>query len=294
MDVVITYVDGLDPVWRQSYESCLGKVVLEKRYRDWGTLKYLLRGIEECMPFIDNVFLVVSSASQVPAWASEHLRVVLHSDIIPAEFLPVFNSTAIEMFLHRIPGLSEEYIYFNDDFFPLNPMTAEDFFSDGKIRLNFSPHRHVSNQYMRHVCNSDALARKALGLGPSGTFMRPQHSCAPMLRSESEKLFSAVESEILSSVTRTREDCNVNQYLFQDYLYYKGLALRRQFGTGHISLAVGPLCRIKWLVRHSSAKIMCINDVQMSQRRFERYRAGLLSAFDAKFPKPSRFELRGH
>ncbi len=290
MDVVITYVDGLDPLWRQSYETCLGKVLLEKRYRDWGTLKYLLRGIEQCMPFIDNVFLVVSGESQVPSWVSERLKVVLHSDIIPSEFLPVFNSTAIEMFLHRIPGLSEQYIYFNDDFFPLNPMSATDFFEDGKIRLNFSPHRHVSNQYMRHVRNSDALARKALELPAAPTFLRPQHSCAPMLRSGSERVYAAVEKEILSSVTRTREDRNLNQYLFQDYLYYKGLTLRRTFRTGHISLALGPLCRIKWLVLHSKVKVMCINDVQMSSRRYRRYRRGLLEAFETKFPRRSRFE----
>ena len=57
------------------------------------------------MPFVRNVHLVVSGKTQVPEWASDRLKVVTHRDIIPEEFLPTFNSTTIEMFLHRIPEL---------------------------------------------------------------------------------------------------------------------------------------------------------------------------------------------
>ena len=133
MDAVITYVDGNDPVWKQDYEKTTNVPVMQKRFRDWGTLKYLLRGIECRMPFIRNVYLVVSHPSQVPDWADcENLKVVLHKDIIPAEFLPTFNCNPIEMHLHRIPGLDEEYLYFNDDMFPVGDCRPEDFFRDGK------------------------------------------------------------------------------------------------------------------------------------------------------------------
>ena len=69
MDIVITYVNGADPVWQEEYRRTLSVPPIVKRYRDFDTLKYLLRGIETNMPFIKNVFLVVSSESQVPAWA---------------------------------------------------------------------------------------------------------------------------------------------------------------------------------------------------------------------------------
>lgn len=69
MDIVITYVDGNDPVWQKDYEEYAAVPAMTKRYRDWGTLKYLLRGIQQKMPYIRNVFLVVSHESQVPAWA---------------------------------------------------------------------------------------------------------------------------------------------------------------------------------------------------------------------------------
>ena len=55
MDIVITYVDGNDPLWREDYERCLNVPLLNKRYRDWGTLRYLFRGIEKYMPYIRNV-----------------------------------------------------------------------------------------------------------------------------------------------------------------------------------------------------------------------------------------------
>ena len=119
MDIVITYVDGNDPVWKQDYEKYTNVPVMQKRFRDWGTLKYLLRGIEVNMPFIRNVYLVVSHPSQVPQWAdTQNLKIVLHKDIIPEEYLPTFNCNPIEMHLHRIDGLDEEYLYFNDDMFP--------------------------------------------------------------------------------------------------------------------------------------------------------------------------------
>ena len=66
MDVVITYVDGLDPLWQRDYEECTNIPILEKRFRDWGTLRYLMRGIAVNMPFIRKVHLVVARDSQVP------------------------------------------------------------------------------------------------------------------------------------------------------------------------------------------------------------------------------------
>ena len=133
MDIVITYVNGLDPVWQREYEEHTNQPVLEKRFRDWGTLRYLFRGIEFNMPFIRKVHLVVARDSQVPEWINrDEVHIVLHKDIIPAEHLPTFNSNTIEMHLHRIEDLDEEYLYFNDDIFPMKPCRPTDFFRGGK------------------------------------------------------------------------------------------------------------------------------------------------------------------
>ncbi len=73
MDAIITYVNGLDPIWQESYDKFAGAPAITKRYRDWGTLKYLLRGIENCIPAVKNVFLLVSSDSQVPELSLIHI-----------------------------------------------------------------------------------------------------------------------------------------------------------------------------------------------------------------------------
>ena len=153
MDVVITYVNGLDPVWRSEYERCTNTPILEKRFRDWGTLKYLFRGIEVNMPFVRKVHLVVSGESQVPEWINrESVNVVLHKDIIPEQFLPTFNCNPIEIHLHCIADLDEEFIYFNDDIFPVLPLKPEDFFRDGKGGKNHKYPTVILEHAKCHAC----------------------------------------------------------------------------------------------------------------------------------------------
>ena len=291
MDIVITYVDGNDPVWKQDYEKYTNVPVMQKRFRDWGTLKYLLRGIETYMPFIRNVYLVVSHPSQVPQWAeTSQLNIVLHQDIIPNEYLPTFNCNPIEMHLHRIPGLDEEYLYFNDDLYPLAPCRSEDFFRDGKGVLKFSSHFIVSGMY-KHICkNSDSLARKALGMKSSWRFIRPQHTCTAMLKSQCEQLYSQCEKEILSSLTRTRTADNLNQYLFLDYQYYKGLMINEKISNKHFSVALASPQKLYDYIMKPSSNLMCVNDVNLSEERYEALREAMIRAFEKKFPSKSRFE----
>lgn len=363
MDIVITYVDGLDPLWQKDYESAVGRAPLTKRFRDWGTLKYLLRGIERYMPFIRNVYLVVSRHSQVPAWVNtDNLKTVLHEDIIPSEYLPIFNSAAIEMFLHRIEGLDEEYIYFNDDIFPLSDCKSTDFFvgpeysiastkpvenmsgicqSDGhagygavspdsdndvdvdvnnevdndvdvNVEVDMSDTSDASRcerdvtvkavngfskcwlpigMFRKHTCNSDFLARKALGTKSMLPFVRPQHSCNAMLRSECEALSNILEKEIRDSISTVREPKNLNQYLFLDYMYYGGKTINRRRSNRHFSLATASLKSITDFILNPDRSFACINDVQMSDEKFETFRKGIVDAFECRLPQKSAYEL---
>lgn len=292
MDAVITYVNGLDPVWQADYDKYVGLPREEKRFRDWGTLKYLLRGIETCMPFIENVFLVVSSDSQVPVWADRnHLKVVLHGDIIPEGILPVFNSCTIEMFLHRIPGLDEEFIYFNDDMFPLSECKRTDFFAEGRGAMGFSRSLFAGNMYKRQCKVSSDMARKALGLGRSPFFIRPQHICSPMLVSASAEAYAALEEDILASASRTRNAGNPNQYLYLDYMYFSGRAINRRISNKHLSQAVYSGEQIADYILHPSTGFACINDVTMPDDRYETMRQAMVTAFETRFPDKSRFEL---
>lgn len=292
MDVVITYVNGNDPVWKSDYEKYTQVPVMQKRFRDWGTLKYLLRGIEVNMPFIRNVYLVVSHPSQVPEWADkENLKIVLHKDIIPEEFLPTFNCNPIEMHLHRIDGLDEEYLYFNDDLFPLAPCKATDFIRDGKGVLKFSRHFIASGMYKQICRNSDAAARQALDMQSSVTFIRPQHTCTPMFRSQCEELYQKLEPAILNSLTRTRSAKNLNQYLFLDYQYYKGLMIDEKISNKHFSVALVSPEKLRSFILNPTQKLICVNDVHLSDKRYGMLQKAMIAAFEQKFPVKSRFEL---
>ena len=291
MDIVITYVNGNDPVWQKDYEKFTKVPVMEKRFRDWGTLQYLLRGIEKHMPFIRKVFLVVSHRSQIPEWVDEsNLDVVLHEDFVPQEYLPTFNCNTLEMNLHRIKGLDEQYLYFNDDLFPVRDCKPGDFYRDGKALIGFTKHYWGTGMFKQICRNSDALARKALGMPVSRSFIRPQHICAPMLKSECEKMCGIVAEDIAASYTRTREGRNYNQYMFTDYLFYQGKALSEKISIKHLSVAVSSASRIRKAIEAPSRNLICINDVRLSEKRYEKLRNTVIDAFEKKFPQKSRFE----
>jgi hypothetical protein len=113
------------------------------RFSDHGELRYLLRSIEANAPFIDRIFLLTNG--QRPQWINQDhpkLRFVTHREIFPdPSVLPTFNSSAIETNLHRIPQLSDDFIYLNDDFFFGRPVTKQDFMTgDGRYRLYVEAH----------------------------------------------------------------------------------------------------------------------------------------------------------
>ena len=292
MDIVITYVNNLDAEWQKDYEKYTNTPILEKRFRDWGTLKYLMRGIEKNMPFIRKVHLVVARESQIPAWINrENVNIVLHSDIIPVEYLPTFNCNPIEMHLHRIKGLDEEYLYFNDDFFPLKPLKPTDFFNNGCGILGISRHMLALNMFKKICRNSNRIARKALSLKPSLFFLRPQHICSPMLKSECEELYNKVKSDIAASMTLTRESNNLNQYLFLDYMYLKGKLRNKRLSKKHFSLGIASKSEMRKFLGNPTHSLVCINDVQMSEKSYIDIRKSLLETFEHILPNKSKYEL---
>lgn len=290
MDIVITYVNGLDPVWREQYVKFVGKTILDKHFRDWGTLKYLFRGIERYMPFIDRIFLVVSGPSQVPEWVSDKLRIVYHKDIIPDKLLPVFNAAAIELFIHRIPDLDEQFIYFNDDFFPLQPSVKEDFFVGDKIKAYCKKHWLINNIYKHHCFNSDRLARKIAGISSCKSFIRPQHVCAPMLKSHNKYVFDSVEEELMQNITRIRSSVNCNNYLYTDYLFFTGKTIQQKLSKKHFSMAAASPSRISGFLAEPDRKFACINDVQMTDKKFNLFRDAILDSFERLLPEKSSYE----
>ena len=292
MDIVITYVNGLDPVWQAEYAKHTNTPILEKRFRDWGTLKYLFRGIEKNMPFIRKVHLVVSGESQVPEWLNRNeVNVVLHEDIIPEQLLPTFNCNPIEMHLHNIEDLDEEYLYFNDDIFPLKQCKATDFFCEVRGILGMSHHIFSIDMFKKICRNSDHSARRALGLKPGLLFLRPQHICTPMLKSEVKALYDKIGDEIVGSMTTTRSAKNLNQYLYLDYMYLKGRIINRRQPSRHFSMGVASPEKIESYLRNPKRALVCINDVQLSDNKYRAMHEMLHRTFEQVFPDKSKYEI---
>ena len=125
LDVVYTYVNDSSPSHRAARnESSQSFAADTMRYRDWNELLYSMRTVyRRAMVdgLVRKVHIVVAHQDQVPHWlnaSDPRISIVLHSQIFPADepdALPTFNSHAIESVLHRIPGLSRFFVYFNND-----------------------------------------------------------------------------------------------------------------------------------------------------------------------------------
>lgn len=120
IDAVFTYVNGSDPAIIK--RNCKYGVIAHDRARDIGQLRYAMRSAYMHAPYIRNFIVVISGPkeSQIPSWLDEShpkVQIVQDEEIWDnIENLPSMNSNAIEWATMNIPGLSEVYLYFNDDF----------------------------------------------------------------------------------------------------------------------------------------------------------------------------------
>ncbi len=129
IDIVYLWVDGSDPRWQARRQLALRKNAFQQpgsmgryadvqgRYRDNDELRFNLRALERFFPDHGHIYIVTDN--QAPAWLQTHagLTLIDHRDLLPAAALPVFDSGHIESYLHHIPGLSERFLYLNDDVF---------------------------------------------------------------------------------------------------------------------------------------------------------------------------------
>lgn len=140
IDIIIPWVDEKDIEWEQDRRkwaiSC-GEDEFDTsnvRFQSWDNLHLWFRSIEECMPWVNKIFLI--TCGHLPEFINKHckkLEIIKHSDYIPQEYLPTFNSNTIEMNIHRIKDLSENFILFSDDVFPLKPIEEEYYFKNNMV-----------------------------------------------------------------------------------------------------------------------------------------------------------------
>lgn len=324
IDFVIPWVDGSDPKWideRRKYKSDSSDDSV--RFRDWGVLRYWFRGVERYAPWVHKIHFV--TCGQIPEWMNvDHpkLNIVNHQDYIPAEYLPTFSSHTIELNFNRIQGLSEYFVYFNDDIFLNNVTQKEDFFVNhlpcdmavlypnrvtgingqfDHILLNdaefFARHfdikkcfRQNRNKWITPIYGKSLLKTFFLMPFPEFPGIMLHHQPQSYLKTTLNQVWK--EEKLLIEETcknkfRTKDD--INQYIFRYWQIGKGeFEPADLLKRGHyVSIEPGTdYCRLL----NSKYKILCINDADENIDFIEES-AKLQAAFRMKFPEKSMYEV---
>ena len=296
IDAVITYVNGSDQTWIKDY---ITKTKTHNpsavRYRTWGTLKYLLRGIENYMPFIRDIILIVAYPSQIPCWLNtDKVRVVYHKDFIPKQFLPTFNSCTIESFLWNIPDLADRIIYFNDDMFPINPMAEIDFFTGDipHIRFKHPEDFNVRNIFQFQSRTALDTITQALNLPVynKSKILLPFHITQSITRAGLEMVRTKCVDAINTSITALRTVHNINQYIYAYYQYFTDNYINLTVNYKYFEITDKSLPTILNEIHHAGYQMVCLNDSD-KVKDYAKSRQILCDGFDKKFPDKSRFEV---
>lgn len=306
IDLVYLWVNGNDPKWIAKRETCIGGLSKAEenckgRYVDNEELKYSLRSVEKYAPWIRKIFIVTDD--QIPEWldtSHPKIRIVDHTDIMPPECLPCFNSVVIEHHLHRIPGLSEHFLYANDDMYINRPVTPETFFAKDllpKIRLNRRPLRkwhllfktkvlgHRLRNYVQTIQNARLLVEQKYGICYNG---KTHHNIDAYLKScyrHARQVFDKEISATLSNHVRSPNDIQRNIYSYvalaekQGHLCY--VSQRTSF-----RLHIDNRKLYKKFERYNPV-LFCMNDSQFANDDDRKYAVAFLGKL---FPDKSLFE----
>lgn len=337
IDFVLPWLDGNDHQWIAQKTEALNSVGLgdmkggdandHSRFRDMGLLKYWFRAVEKFAPWVNKVYFV--TCGQKPEWMNENnpkLVLINHNDYIPSEYLPTFNSNTIELNLHRIPELSEQFVLFNDDVFLLKPITPDFFFKKGEpvLPANLYISHFYGNNNISKICINDFCTvnehfniaksiwnnrRKWFNifvLGPKLGFMNMlrysvnktfsvgvyEHLANPHLKSTFQEVWKECP-DILnnSSMSRFRSDIQVNQWLMIAWNLAKGrfYPVREGYRGSRVAVSKKTIDIISNIIKKQSQTQICVNDSYMNDNP-ELYFQNIAQIFESILPEKSSFE----
>lgn len=286
IDFVVPMVFHDDKLWQDDFkkanrrydENNLSDFV---RYRSWGIEPLLIRCVRKFMPFVRTIYILLARESQHKDWMDEEgVRVVYHREFIPEHFLPTFGLT-FELFLHKIPGLSERFIYGNDDMFPLGPLTEQDFFEGNipcisNVEKPFPEHPNIFHMFCLNGLN---FVAKEFGRHYSATWLKGGHSLTPMLKSTWQHLWNIGGTEIERSITPFRSDCNFNQWICPWWHHLSGNYIDRVPQRVYVSTRNSVEDVVRAIVE--SKGIVCINDNEC-ERDYMKYGRAVKEAITEK------------
>lgn len=327
VDFVIPWVDGNDPAWLEQFNqySIVSNGDKKKyRYRDWDNLQYIFRGFEFFADWVRKIHFV--TWGHLPPWLKKDhpkLNIVRHEDFLLKENLPVFSSHPIEINLHKIPGLSEKFVYFNDDTFLLKKIKKERFFKKNlpcdlfsfsiisrspiahvkinniqALDRNFIKRTVVTKNLFKIFCikykTIDILKSTLLLPWPSITGFFDHHQPQPYLKSTFEKVWS-LENSILTQTSKSkfRSSNDVNQYLFRYWQLVSGdfipVSLKNTYAKAISNYTELNVVLDK--MNSNKYQMICINDIIDDDDFFYLAKNEINQALNKCLPKKSSFEI---
>lgn len=291
IDVVVPMVFPSDRIWWQRFKHDsihAGRTFCNNdRVRSWGLERYFFRGLAKFMPWVHNVYVILDSESQMPEWLTG-VKVVYHRDIIPAHLLPTYNSQTIEMYIGNIKGLSECFIYANDDMICCSELMQSEFFKDGMPVIRCHEHvEHEDNVFLSSLRNSMRMAARVTYYRcEDNIVLKDGHSYAPMLLSTVREMQTLYGGEMEKSCTRFRQRQNISQYL---YTFRQWLTFRCVEGhhPHHYCNECSDIDGMREVLRSGDAGVCCFND---GGNRIERFAKAVREELDAILSEPSKYE----
>lgn len=308
IDAVYTWVDGDDPALaakRAHHRGEASDVTAHgagaSRYTSRDELKYSLRSLHAYAPFVRHIYIVTDG--QTPDWldtSAGGVTVVDHRDIFTdSDALPVFNSHAIETQLHHITGLSERYLYLNDDFFLGRPAAAEDFFyANGIAKVPFSPFQFGLGEPHpdEPAPNSAGKNVRALMEAEHGRFITDKfkHAPQPQIRqvmNELEKTFGPSVQATAASRFRSTGDIAMTATLHHHHALLTGRAVPGRYRLRYVGLSAPDAPdRLHELRTERAHDFFCLNDVDTPPERQEEVDRMVRGFLEEYFPFPAPWE----
>ncbi|WP_031015220.1 stealth family protein [Streptomyces sp. NRRL F-5727] len=309
VDVVYTWVDGSDPEWlrrRAEYagEAYHAEAANAARYLSRDELRYSLRSLHLYAPWVRTVFLVTDD--QTPSWLDTTvpgLRVVSHKEIFRSpEVLPTFNSHAIESQLHHIDGLSEHFLYLNDDVMLSREVTPGDFFhASGLTKFFPSPalvpvgERSLDDPPVAAAGkNNRRLIEQRYG---SVLVQKMKHMPHPLRRSvlaEIETEFAAEYRRTEANRFRSVDDISIASSLHHYYAFHTGRAVpSTDLPYAYLDLThPWTETRLGRLLAQRDRAVFCVNDTVSTEQDAGGQKDLITPFLEAYFPVPSPYEKR--
>ena len=334
IDFVVTWLDSTDEEWQRQFayyqEKCTG-CTETARFRNMDIFRYWFRAVEQYAPWVNKVFLVTNGT--FPKWINEkHPKLVLvkHSDYIPEKLLPTFNSYTIEAYLHRIKGLSEHFVYFNDDMFLNAPVLPEYYFhyglpcdsneesmtnvpiynkedrygiygsilaSIGVLNAHFDRRQTVSQSpkrwYGLHLGKRGILLSYLLRRSKKFIGFQWRHFEQPLLKSVCEDAWKEASEPLLACCTRFRREMQVVPPYFFRYWQFASNRFypMRLYKSSINNLRLSRLNGVEYALHDSTLLSVCLNDTaNCPDAESDVINRELQRMLEQKFPSKSSFE----